>query len=153
LSTITFSRVKAKHLTTKELLQSLKEKPSERAKILTEVHHRWALGFSCLAFVLVGTPLGIISRWKHSLSAFAFSMLPILVIYYPLTMGGQALSKEGKLPPVLAMWMGNALLFLVGALLFYRILHRQLPRKKVFSKLVKAIFRRLFTLARVHPEG
>ena len=149
LNIITFSRVKAKYLTTKELLQSLKEKPDERAKILTEVHHRWALGFSCLAFVLVGTPLGIISRWKHSLSAFAFSMLPILVIYYPLTMGGQALSKEGKLPPALAMWMGNALLLLVGALLFYRILHRQLSSKKIFSKLVRAITKRFLTLARV----
>ena len=148
LSIITFSRVKPKYLTTKELLKALKEKPSERAKIMTELHQRWALGFSCLAFVLVGTPLGIITRWKHSLSAFAFSMLPVLVIYYPLTMGGQALSEGGKMPPILAMWMGNVLLFIVGALLFYGILHHGLPGKNIFSKLAKTISKRLLPLVK-----
>gem|GEM_PF-1697101 len=148
LDILSLSREKPKYLTTRELLQRLKETSSpseqaqagqvERARILTEVHHRWALGFSCLVFVLVGTPLGIISRWKHPLSAFAFSMLPVLVIYYPLTMGGQALSEEGKLPPVVALWMGNILLFIIGAVLFYGILHHGLPGKGLFSGLAKS---------------
>jgi lipopolysaccharide export system permease protein len=115
---------------------------------LAEVHHRWALGFSCLVFMLVGTPLGIISRWKHPLSAFAFSMLPVLLIYYPLTMGGQALSKEGKLPPVLAMWAGNILLFIIAVVLFYRIGHRRSPEGGILFRWSNALRKRLLPATR-----
>ena len=36
--------------------------------------------------------------------------MPIIILYYPLTLLGVNLGKEGLLNPTLALWSGNAVL-------------------------------------------
>jgi lipopolysaccharide export system permease protein len=87
----------------------------------TEPHRRWASGFSCLAFVLVGIPMAIRRRHAEFLASFFACFLPILVLYYPLLVVGLDEAKEGSLPPI-AVWAGNVVFALWGLWLMRRVL-------------------------------
>ncbi len=70
---------------------------------------RWANGFSCLFFVMVGAPLAIRLRNADMWTSFGLCFLPILLVYYPLLMYGLDRSKCGALPPY-SVWLGNIVL-------------------------------------------
>ncbi len=75
-------------------------------RLRTEPWRRWANGFSCFFFVMVGAPLSIRRRNSDFLASFAMSFLPILLVYYPLMIFGVDRAKEGTLPQY-ACWLGN----------------------------------------------
>jgi lipopolysaccharide export system permease protein len=110
---------------THELLQEISVRgEGELPTIRTEIQKRYSMGLSCVAFVLIGVPLGILLKKGHTLSAFAVSCLPVFLLYYPLLMVGQSLGTDGKLNPVVAMWLPNILLAAAGGLLFAWLLKR-----------------------------
>jgi lipopolysaccharide export system permease protein len=82
---------------------------------------RWANGFSCLCFVLVGAPLALRLRNADIWTSFGLCFFPILLIYYPLLMYGLDRAKSGVLPPY-AIWLGNVVLLLGGLWLTRRAL-------------------------------
>ena len=82
-------------------------------RLALEPWRRWANGFSCLCFVLVGAPMAIRMRNADFLTSFFLCFLPILVVYYPVFMLGVDGAKDGRLPPV-AVWMGNLLIAVWG---------------------------------------
>jgi len=92
----------------------------ERQRLLrVEMHKRFAIPVACLAFALVGLPLGITNRRGGRGSGFAVS-LGIILTYYLLFNTGENWAEDGRVAPALAMWLPNALLFLLGGALFFR---------------------------------
>jgi lipopolysaccharide export system permease protein len=89
-------------------------------RLLIEPSRRWANGFSCLCFVLLGAPAGIILRNSDFLTSFFACFLPILLIYYPLLFLGVDQAKLGILP-AWSVWIGNAILAVCGAWLIRRV--------------------------------
>jgi lipopolysaccharide export system permease protein len=89
-------------------------------RILMEPWRRWANGFSCLCFVLVGAPMAIRMRNADFLTSFFLCFLPILVVYYPVFMLGVDQAKRGAVPPI-AVWTGNLLIALWGWYLLRRV--------------------------------
>ena len=87
----------------------------------TEPHRRWANGFSCLCFALVGAPMAIRRRQGEFWGSFFACFLPILIVYYPMLVGCVDQAKSGKLPPQ-AVWLGNVVLALWGVWLIRRVL-------------------------------
>lgn len=92
-------------------------------RLQAEPFRRWASGFSCLAFALLGAPISL--RLKHADSATVFGLcfLPILVIYYPLFALGLTLAKNGSIPPY-GSWLGNGVLMLLGYVAIGSKFHR-----------------------------
>ena len=84
---------------------------------------RWANGFSCLFFVMVGAPLAIRLRNADIWTSFGLCFLPILLIYYPLLMYGLDRAKCGVLPPY-SIWLGNLVLLIGGSWLIYKVMRR-----------------------------
>ncbi|MHB8973825.1 MAG: LptF/LptG family permease [Pirellulaceae bacterium] len=84
---------------------------------------RWANGFSCLFFVMVGAPLAIRLRNADIWTSFGLCFLPILLLYYPLLMYSLDRAKCGVLPPY-SIWLGNLVLLGGGCWLIYRVLRR-----------------------------
>jgi lipopolysaccharide export system permease protein len=82
-------------------------------RLETEPWRRWAMGFSCLFFVMAGAPLAIRLRSADLWSSFALCFLPILIVYYPLLAFGLERAKSGDLPPY-SVWLGNLILGLAG---------------------------------------
>jgi lipopolysaccharide export system permease protein len=88
----------------------------------TELYLRPALSFGCLFFVLVGCPVGIWLSRSDYLSSFISCFLPIVFIYYPLQLCSTNLSKDGKVTPVLALWLANAVVGVLALGLYRRLL-------------------------------
>ena len=91
----------------------LKQERNRLNRIVMEPWRRWANGFSCLCFALVGAPMAIRMRNADFLTSFFLCFLPILIVYYPVFMLGVDLAKRGSVPPM-AVWMGNVLITLWG---------------------------------------
>ncbi len=82
----------------------------------TEKQMRTAMACGSFFFVFLGSPVGIRFARRDFLSAFITCFVPIIIIYYPLMLGGVNISKDGLLHPVLALWMGNIVLFVLAFL-------------------------------------
>ncbi len=82
---------------------------------------RWAGGFACLCFVLVGVPMAISLRNRDFLTSFFLCFLPILLVYYPLMIIGADQVKNGKLPTIF-VWAGNGMLALWGLAMLRRVI-------------------------------
>ena len=91
-------------------------------QIDTEFQMRPALALGCLCFVLIGCPVGIWFSRSDYLSAFITCFLPIVFVYYPLTLCGTNFAKEGKLPPMATVWAADGVAAIVGVILFSRLL-------------------------------
>jgi lipopolysaccharide export system permease protein len=86
-------------------------------RLRVEPWRRWANGFSCTAFVLVGIPLAIRLRTADVWTSFGLCFLPILILYYPLLAVGLDRAKAGVFPPY-CVWIGNVILVVIGWWLF-----------------------------------
>ncbi len=90
-------------------------------RLYTEPHRRWAGGFSCLCFVMIGAPMAIRLRHGEIWGSFFACFLPILLVYYPMLVGCLDMAKDGVLPPQ-AVWLGNLVLALWGVWLLRRVI-------------------------------
>ena len=79
----------------------------------TEQYMRVALASGSFFFIALGAPVGILFARRDFLSAFMTCFIPIILIYYPLTIFGMSLSKEGIIPPGFVL-MGNLVLGLLA---------------------------------------
>jgi lipopolysaccharide export system permease protein len=103
-----------------KLQQQLKDGRERLYRLKMEPYRRWANGFTCLCFVLVGAPAAIWLRNADIMSSFFACFLPILGIYYPLMMLGVAQAKSGSFPSW-GVWIGNVILLGIGVLLTRRV--------------------------------
>jgi len=99
---------------------SIEFEQSQLSRILTEPPRRWANGFSCLCFVLIGAPMAIRLRNADVFTSFFACFLPILIVYYPLLIYGVDKAKDGDLPNY-CVWLGNGILALWGLWLTRRV--------------------------------
>jgi len=90
-------------------------------RLQAEVPRRWANGFGCLGFALLGIPIAMRRRSSDTMSVFFLCFLPILLVYYPLLVTGENLARAGVFPH-LSVWLANAVLFAAGAALTWRSL-------------------------------
>lgn len=86
-----------------------------------EPHRRWATGFSCFFFVLVGAPLAIQMKTRNFFSTFAACFFPILLVYYPLLAFTYDRGKDGAIPPY-SVWMGNLVMLFAGVWILRRVI-------------------------------
>ncbi len=108
-------------------LGALREKIKQKAfaawrldKAKTEMHKRISLSFACMALVLVGLPLGILTRRGNFTAAFGVSIAIVFVLYYPMLVMGEVLGNMGLVSPATAMWTPNAAAACIGTCLLWR---------------------------------
>ena len=114
---------KPKDMTIQELnneITKLKKEGIDPMPLLTEIHEKIALAFSCLVFILLGCPLAIITRRREKTINFGIAFI-IVGIYYLLLIGSEALSLQGYITPEIAMWLPNIILGIAGIILTYRL--------------------------------
>ncbi len=89
-------------------------------RLRAEPWRRWANGFSCLFFALVGAPLAIRLHRSDFWTIFALAFVPILLLYYPVLMLGVEQAKSGRMPPY-SVWLGNIVMLIIGLRLLYLV--------------------------------
>jgi len=109
----------------KELQKKLeREIQNTLAEIGAEMHWRLVFGIGCVAMVVIGIGLGIIFRGGHLLSAFGASCVPAAVLIVCIMMGRNIAKNPGTqaVSGTMLMWLGLALLALLAAVIYHRLL-------------------------------
>ena len=88
----------------------------------TEIHSRFAMSASCFFFALLGAAFSILQGKRQFLTSFFLCFMPILMIYYPVSLLMMNLCKTRTLDPIYAMWLGNALLLMAGVAVLRRVM-------------------------------
>jgi LPS export ABC transporter permease LptF len=101
-------------------IEKLKKEGIDPAPLIIEINGKVALAFSSFIFILLGSPLAIITRRREKSINFGIAFL-IVGVYYLLLMGSQALSLQGFLDPKIAMWLPNIILGILGIGLTYKL--------------------------------
>ena len=119
-------RLKGEFAVEKDLdtLDQLKEEitrlEKENLSIQTELARRRAFAFSCFTFLWLGLPLTVWLNSRNRLVPFFMGNLAAIGLFYPLVTLGLQLVKKGY-PPGLMVQTGNIALFILGAVLLWRL--------------------------------
>ncbi len=116
-------RKKPKDMTIKELRKQIDEYKSQTIETIpfeTQIHEKLALAFSVLVFILVASPLAVITHRREKTLNFGLAFL-IAGIYYLLLIGFESLSLQGIMPVAISIWMANIILGLLGAILMIKL--------------------------------
>jgi len=87
----------------------------QQNKYRVEIQKKYSIPFACIVFMLVGAPLGIISK-KGGLAISMSISLGFFLVYWSFLIAGEDLADRGIISPLMAMWSPN---MLVGALGLY----------------------------------
>ncbi len=90
------------------------------SKYQVEIHKKYSLPAACLAFVLIGAPLGVMGR-KGGMALSVGLSIGLFTLYWSFLIGGEQLADRLVVPPWLAMWAANLLLVAIGLLLLYKV--------------------------------
>lgn len=99
-------------------------------KYLVEIHKKYAIPAACILFVIVGCPMGIITKGGNFGVSAAVS-LGFYVLYWISLIGGEKLADRGFLAPVFAMWLGNILLAIIGLVVTVKVNYETTPIKAI----------------------
>jgi LPS export ABC transporter permease LptG len=87
--------------------------PRDRQPALVELNYRFALPAAALVLALVGLPLGFSTR-KGGKSVGVMLSILLVFAYYILMAFGWSFAKQGRLSPVIGLWMANVLFAVAG---------------------------------------
>ena len=84
-----------------------------------ELHRRLALPFACLAFALIGFPLGLSTHRGGRSMGLVISAL-LMLVYYMVFIGGTRIAGNAQMSPFLGAWGANLGFALLGLILLLR---------------------------------
>ena len=87
-------------------------------KYKIEIYKKYSIPAACIAFILIGAPLGVMARRGGMGVAIANSIL-LFIVYWAFLIGGEDLADRGIVPPFWAMWSANFLIGGIGLYLLY----------------------------------
>ncbi len=101
-------------------LESLKSNINWRdfriAEFLVEVHKKLSIPFACIVFVLLGAPIGILTR-KGNIGFAAIISSVLLTVYFVAIIQGEKLADRMIISPFMGMWGINILYLVFGIIL------------------------------------
>lgn len=92
----------------------------ERSASRTEINKRLSFPFSCLAFALIGVPLGVTAHRRETSIGFLMSLV-VAVVYFLFIIIADTLRGSPRLHPELLVWFPNVLFLALGAWMFRRL--------------------------------
>lgn len=111
---------KSSQMTNSEITQYLEDNPNLPEKKQNEfkhqITHRQSYSFACLAFAIVGVPLGMTSRRRDTSSGFLFSIIVGLSYFLFHIFANESSGNSGMTPTIL-YWTPNVLALLLGLFL------------------------------------
>ncbi len=81
--------------------------------LIIEIHKKFTIPFACIIFGIIGVPLGISKHRSGKSRGFVIGLI-VIMIYYIIQLGGEALGETSTLSPATGTWMSNAILGVTG---------------------------------------
>src|SRR2546428_13806517 len=98
-----------------QLLDQLKsESTRARSESRTEINKRFSFPFSCLAFAVIGVPLGVTAHRRETSVGFAMGLI-VAITYFLFVIIADTLRSNPHVHPELLVWFPNVLFLLLGA--------------------------------------
>ena len=92
----------------------------EKSASRTELNKRFSFPFSCLAFALVGVPLGITAHRRETSMGFLISLV-VAFTYFLFIIAADTLRSNPSVHPELLVWFPNVLFIGLGIWMFRRL--------------------------------
>jgi lipopolysaccharide export system permease protein len=108
--------------------QQIDAQKQQRDKFQIEIYKKYSIPAASLAFILIGAPLGMMTRRSGMGVAIAVSII-LFLVYWAFLIGGEDLADRGMVEPFWAMWSANILMGAIGLYLIYVVV----TEKPLFS--------------------
>lgn len=98
-----------------------------------EIHKKFSIPFACIIFVLLGAPIGILTR-KGNVGYAAIIASVLLTLYWISVIQGEKLADRLFISPFWGMWSFNLLYMAIGLVLIFHLsydLRSLIPTSKV----------------------
>ncbi|MFQ5561304.1 MAG: LPS export ABC transporter permease LptF [Nitrospinota bacterium] len=96
------------------------EKEDKDANLLrVEIHAKYAVPFACIAFGILGAPLGIRVNRSGKGASLGVGVV-IMVLNYILLVAGRSIGANGILPPIFSMWIPNGMTLGIAILILHK---------------------------------
>lgn len=89
-------------------------------KFLVEIYKKFSIPFACIVFVLLGAPIGIMTR-RGNFGYAAIISAVILTIYWISIIQGEKLADRLYITPFWGMWSFNIIFSIIGIILILRL--------------------------------
>jgi lipopolysaccharide export system permease protein len=90
-------------------------------KYQIEIYKKYSIPAASFAFIMIGAPLGILSR-KGGMGIAVTISLFLFTLYWAFLIGGEDLSDRGHISPFWAMWSANILVGVIGLYLLIKVI-------------------------------
>ena len=113
------------------------------SRYLVEVYKKYSIPAACIAFVLIGAPLGIKAQTSGIGVGTAYS-IAFFILYWACLIGGETLADKDIISPFWAMWTPNFLIAGSGIILIANMVkettffsYKRLGKRSRFPGLLK----------------
>ncbi len=100
-----------------------------------EIHKKFSIPVACIVFVLLGAPLGVMTR-KGGMAASLGLSLFFFILYWAFLIGGEELADRMYISGAAAMWMPNLIIGAAGLILAFHVNRRASGGLGLFGKLL-----------------
>jgi LPS export ABC transporter permease LptF/LPS export ABC transporter permease LptG len=90
--------------------------PGERQAALVELHYRFALPVAAIVLALVAIPLGVSTRKGGKYAGWILA-ITLVFGYYILMAFGRSFAMQGRVSPMIGLWIANFLFAIAGILM------------------------------------
>lgn len=101
---------------TETLHESVRWRDTRIAEYLVEIHKKFSIPFACILFVLIGAPIGMMTR-KGNIGFAAIISAVLLTLYFMAIIQGEKWADRLLLTPFTGMWGINIFMGITGILL------------------------------------
>ena len=104
----------------------IKSYNKSKNKYGVEIHKKFSLPVACILFVLLGAPLGVMSK-KGGFAVSTSLSFGFFLIYYVLLIGGEEMADRNILSPSIGMWSPNLIIFCFAIYLLIHTIREKSP--------------------------
>ena len=105
-------------------LNEMNAKKRRLSRYLIELNKKYSLAVACILFVLIGAPLGYLSK-KGGIAGILIGIM-LFSLYYILVLAGEEFADRRGFSAFWAMWLPNIILFAAGTY-FYLVAEYEKP--------------------------
>ncbi|MDX1986628.1 MAG: LptF/LptG family permease [Candidatus Obscuribacter sp.] len=99
-------------------LELLKASNGQTNDLLVRYYQKFSQPLACLIVALAGAPLGLLARRSRSNLGLIYSAV-VVFLYYVLQSSSGALGDAGRIPPIVAAWLPNIVIGILGMIILY----------------------------------
>lgn len=117
-------RARRSGLSLEQLLEQLKSGDQrQQSTSRTEINKRFSFPVACLAFAIIGVPLGVTAHRRETSIGFGLALI-VAFTYFIFIIIADTLRANAQVHPELLVWFPNVLFIVLGTWMFYRLSRR-----------------------------